>query len=702
MTQLSDYNVANTDEQDLPLRGNALPLEADHRIVRNDTEERRKHSLPSASTLNTLTNSIKNKPFGSQDRECIPLPSIPRSKAVEEAVMRKLSFSSTESILSDDAKVQVVIRIRPLGIPLGDGNDIDTDCYRLVSKTSLIVQPPKTSQAYRSTGTASAFEFTRIFSPSTAQPELFEETAKPILKLAFRGQNGLIFAYGVTNSGKTYTITGTDEHPGLLPRSLEFIFDQIKLRRRLSTDLKLEYHVTASYLEVYNECVYDLLIPIPSRRKNRRSLRLFDRDGKVHVQGLLEKRVHSFRQASDLLAMGKRNKQVAETKCNSDSSRGHCVFTIKIHRNDSTMVKSKLWSKISIVDLAGSERGTKTGATGIRLQEATKINGSLMNLMNCFETLRWNQQHPSHLQKIVPFRQSKLTKLFQESFVGRDSGPLVMIVAVNPSIQEFDETLRTLKYSAVARELVRPKQNASPSKKTKLAYNLDGRLLKRSRVGSARPVVSLLKVEAEQEIKPARESALDDAFAGESGVLEASACAKVDVVQPQIEPRGFGQPKERKDAETQTMETFASESENRELEQCNLTLRKRIAELEAESLRLEVDIRQEVASEMAQQLRQFKEQFKEQYKTQHGADKENIGACIDMTIDSDSTEKESLSDIVDPESAKAPLSVCRLRNQLQECEEEMKRMQNRHKEELIESAKKFKHRKSLRLRRMLL
>lgn len=239
---------------------------------------------------------------------------------------------------------------------------------------------------------------------------MFEDTTKPILKLAFQGQNGLIFAYGVTNSGKTYTITGTDENPGLLPRSLEFIFDQIKLRRRISTDSKLEYHVTASYLEVYNECVYDLLIPIPSRRK-RRSLRLSDRDGKVHVQGLLEKRIHSFSEANDLLVMGKRNKQVAETNCNSDSSRGHCVFTITLHRNDSTLVKSKLWSKISIVDLAGSERGTKTGATGIRLQEATKINGSLMNLMNCFETLRWNQQHPSHLQKIVPFRQSKLTKV---------------------------------------------------------------------------------------------------------------------------------------------------------------------------------------------------------------------------------------------------------------------------------------------------
>ncbi|CCI45886.1 unnamed protein product [Albugo candida] len=603
--------------------------------------------------------------------------------------MRKLSFSSTESIFSDESKVQVVIRIRPLCIPSANGNEIDTECYRLVSKTSLI-----TSQAYRSTGTASAFEFTRIFAPSTAQPELFEDTTKPILKLAFQGQNGLIFAYGVTNSGKTYTITGTDENPGLLPRSLEFIFDQIKLRRRISTDSKLEYHVTASYLEVYNECVYDLLIPIPSRRK-RRSLRLSDRDGKVHVQGLLEKRIHSFSEANDLLVMGKRNKQVAETNCNSDSSRGHCVFTITLHRNDSTLVKSKLWSKISIVDLAGSERGTKTGATGIRLQEATKINGSLMNLMNCFETLRWNQQHPSHLQKIVPFRQSKLTKLFQESFVGRDSGPLVMIVAVNPSIQEFDETLRTLKYSAVARELVRSKQNASPPKKLKLAYNLDGRLRKRCRVAPVRTVVSLPKADAIEERKEnntnlAQESVLRNASSEELAPIEAA---------KQLHPDSHDtrQPKRRKDAETQTTESFPFGMENLDLEECNRTLRKRIAELEAESLQLEVDIRQEVASEMAQQLRQFKEQFKNQFEKQHCADKKNSGTCADQAI-----ECESLSDAVDSDGAKAPSSVFRLRNQLQECEEEMQRMQTRHKEELIESVRKSKHRKSLRLRRMLL
>ncbi|KAL0582745.1 hypothetical protein ABG067_007303 [Albugo candida] len=658
MTILPAYNVENVDEQVVILRENAKSLDNDHQVVRKDTEERRKLSLPSASTLNTLTDPAKEKSSGLRDRETIPIPPLSHSKSIQEAVMRKLSFSSTESIFSDESKVQ-------------------------------------TSQAYRSTGTASAFEFTRIFAPSTAQPELFEDTTKPILKLAFQGQNGLIFAYGVTNSGKTYTITGTDENPGLLPRSLEFIFDQIRLRRRVSTDSKLEYHVTASYLEVYNECVYDLLIPIPSRRK-RRSLRLSDRDGKVHVQGLLEKRIHSFSEANDLLVMGKRNKQVAETNCNSDSSRGHCVFTITLHRNDSTLVKSKLWSKISIVDLAGSERGTKTGATGIRLQEATKINGSLMNLMNCFETLRWNQQHPSHLQKIVPFRQSKLTKLFQESFVGRDSGPLVMIVAVNPSIQEFDETLRTLKYSAVARELVRSKQNASPPKKLKLAYNLDGRLRKRCRVAPVGTVVSLPKADAIEERKEnntnlAQESVLRNASSEELAPIEAA---------KQLHPDSHDtrQPKRRKDAETQTTESFPFGMENLDLEECNRTLRKRIAELEAESLQLEVDIRQEVASEMAQQLRQFKEQFKNQFEKQHCADKKNSGTCADHQA----IECESLSDAVDSDGAKAPSSVFRLRNQLQECEEEMQRMQTRHKEELIESVRKSKHRKSLRLRRMLL
>ncbi|KAI9991525.1 hypothetical protein PInf_019219 [Phytophthora infestans] len=343
-------------------------------------------------------------------------------------------------------KVQIVIRLRPLEAAT---NETEPDCFRMLSDVSLLAQPPKTSQSYRSTGTATSFHFSRIFRQETQQTELFEATTRPVLDAAFDGKSGLVFAYGVTNSGKTYTISGSSEAPGVLPQSLQYVMDE--LPKRKDGDKQQVTKVTATYLEIYNENVYDLLSPA---LRKRRALRVQDCDGKIQVRGAVEKPIKTLEEGLELLEMGRRHKQMAETNCNSDSSRSHCVFTLHLYHQVSRF-SSELRSKVSIVDLAGSERGSKSGATGLRMQEASKINGSLMNLMRCLETLRWNQQHPPSLQKMVPFRESKLARIFQENLVGNDHGPLVMIVAVNPSSHEFDETLRTLKYSAVARELAK-------------------------------------------------------------------------------------------------------------------------------------------------------------------------------------------------------------------------------------------------------
>lgn len=343
-----------------------------------------------------------------------------------------------------------MIRIRPLiaekVVETGSNNRResagDAECFRVVSETAMIAQPPKvrvrvlcmlffvlawallqhkvgsysmlnaifncmwqTSQAYRSTGTATSFQFSRIFPPATAQRELFVSTTKPVIKAAFEGKSGLVFAYGVTNSGKTYTISGTEEKPGMLPRALKYVIKE--LTRRKENEANPIAQITASYLEIYNENVYDLLAA-PTHK--RRALRLQDCDGKIQVKGMLEKSIRSITDGEEILATGMKNKQVAETSCNMDSSRSHCVFTLHFYHKTS---KSGMVvrSKVSIVDLAGSERSAKTGATGLRMQEASKINSSLMNLMRCLETLRWNQQHPPALHKMVPFRESKLTRV---------------------------------------------------------------------------------------------------------------------------------------------------------------------------------------------------------------------------------------------------------------------------------------------------
>jgi hypothetical protein len=331
-------------------------------------------------------------------------------------IARKLSFSAALEKGAcdddvDDSKVQIVIRIRPLvteSMPENEHDDSHAsqeECFRVVSETALLAHPPKTSQSYRSTGTATSFHFSRIFTPLTAQQELFEATTRPVLEAAFAGKNGLVFAYGVTNSGKTYTITGTDEHAGVLPRALQFVMEE--LGRRKENEEAPVTKITASYLEIYNENVYDLLT---ATVRKRRALRLQDCDGKIQVRGMQERTLKSRKDAMELLATGKKNKQVAETNCNMDSSRSHCIFSLYFY-HQGPRGATALRSKVSIVDLAGSERSAKTGATGLRMQEASKINGSLMNLMRCLETMRWNQQHPVALHKMVPFRESKLTRV---------------------------------------------------------------------------------------------------------------------------------------------------------------------------------------------------------------------------------------------------------------------------------------------------
>ncbi|DBA01957.1 TPA: hypothetical protein N0F65_006690 [Lagenidium giganteum] len=558
-------------------------------------------------------------------------------------IARKLSFSAAIDAVDaqDVSKVQIVIRIRPQATKPLAADDADAaattqddDCFRVVSDTALIAYPPKTSQAYRSTGTATSFQFTRIFAPQTAQFELFEATTRPVLDAAFAGRNGLVFAYGVTNSGKTYTISGTDEQPGVLPRALHYVMESMQQRKENAQHQIAK--VTASYLEIYNDNVFDLLA-LPT--KKRRALRLQDCDGKIQVRALTEKPIRTLHDGEDLLIMGKNNKQVAETNCNTDSSRSHCVFTLSFYKQ-MTGSSSALFSKVSIVDLAGSERGAKTGATGIRMQEASKINGSLMNLMRCLETLRWNQHHPAQLQKMVPFRESKLTR---ENLVGRKQGPVVMIVAVNPSSYEFDETLRTLKYSAVARELV-PAQARPVTRRTARLYDLDGRLKKRRRAS----------IEAENE---------------NIGKSESRKTNSTTVSEP-----------DERDSRIEQLEALVGE-----LRKENGELRRDLAASNAAKLEMEMGIRAEVGSEMQNQLQQMRTYYNEMIERQQErvelatSARKRRHAATTLTSPA-SNSKRLTPSRADHEALER--TVRQLQEQLRESEAEMRRMRLKYEKEM--------------------
>ncbi|KAJ0395180.1 hypothetical protein ATCC90586_001941 [Pythium insidiosum] len=697
---------------------NALP------VIKEEAEWEPAHDSDE-SAMATAGSALDKKPPRRATAAAVAPALAPRRQSksrmsdAELDIARKLSFSAALGHRDvEEHKVQIVIRIRPP--PRADDKDKDDEgsgvepaaettrtrsrrrsssssnknndnnggsgcssvdeCFRVVSDTSLVAYPPKTSQAYRSTGTATSFQFSRIFSASTAQQELFEATTRPVLDAAFAGKNGLVFAYGVTNSGKTYTITGTEAQPGVLPRALQFVMEE--LGRRKENEESPVTTITASYVEIYNENVYDLLAA-PVRK--RRALRIQDCDGKIQVRGLAERPLRTVRDAMDALATGQRNKQVAETKCNLDSSRSHCIFSLYFY-GETEQSTCGLRSKVSIVDLAGSERGHKTGATGLRMQEASKINGSLMNLMRCLETLRWNQQHPVALHKMVPFRESKLTRLFQENLIGREQGPLVMIVAVNPSSHEFDETLRTLKYSAMARELVPQKQqqqqqpsNAGGRKSSTSYYDLDGRLRKRRRTSTegetdtaAAPAALKrdsfgrhMKREPAARKQPLR--ALRSRSDGEAAVA-AAAAAMVSALEVEVE--------------NQRTRMLALQQENEEL-------RVQLSQTNAEKLQMEVQIRAEIGNEMREQLQQIKAQYRDMLQQQRCRESESSSSSSSSSSSASSVSSSSSSIALEKERAAwgrersaMQQKVRQLQEQLAECEDEMQRIQARHQREL--------------------
>lgn len=591
-------------------------------------------------------------------------PSSAPSLTAEEvhAIVRKLSFSGVAMDDNEDeqqeqehAKVQIVIRLRPS--PEASEPDAEPDsasCFRVVSETALLAQPPKTSAAYRSTGTATSFHFSRIFRPHTQQTELFQATTRPVLDAALAGKSGLVFAYGVTNSGKTYTISGTDDAPGVLPQALQYVMDKLPACKEKSEQQVTK--VTATYIEIYNENVYDLLSPAV---RKRRALRVQDCDGKIQVRGAVEKPIKTLAEGLELLELGRRHKQMAETNCNSDSSRSHCVFTLHFYQQ--AHFATDLLSKVSIVDLAGSERGSKSGATGLRMQEASKINGSLMNLMRCLETLRWNQQHPPSLQKMVPFRESKLARLFQENLVGTDNGPLVMIVAVNPSSHEFDETLRTLKYSALARELVRTRtsipRKAAP---TATFYDLDGRLKKRRRPSVEAPVSHASRPPIDKSTKPtvatppaARAKARDRSSV--SGRRRHKSITKPKSIEVGTSPMESQRELAERDLHWAKMEL-----ENEEL-------RQQLAQVQVEKIQMEVRIRAEIGNEMREQLQQIRAQYQSMQRVPHE----------DLPSARKKRERQHAE-----ESEKLRAHVQELREKVRECEDEIQRIHKRHQAEL--------------------
>uniref|UniRef100_A0A671W5V9 Kinesin-like protein n=1 Tax=Sparus aurata TaxID=8175 RepID=A0A671W5V9_SPAAU len=412
--------------------------------------------------------------------------------------------------------VGVYCRVRPLGA------EDEECCIEVISSSTIQLHAPegfKTNRngEYKET----QYSFKRVFGVSISQMELFEHVAQPLVDDLIHGKNGLLFTYGVTGSGKTFTMTGSPGQGGLLPRSLDMIFNSIgpyqakryvfktddkngmevqnevdallerqrrennlpvpktpsarqKLDPEIADMIKPEeaykadgvdedssYSVFVSYIEIYNNYIYDLLEEtqedvIKPKPPQSRILRE-DQNHNMYVAGCMEVEVKSAEEAFQVFWKGQKKRKVANTCLNRESSRSHSVLIIKLAQapldaDGDNVLQDKnqvTVSQLCLVDLAGSERTGRTGAEGTRIREAGNINQSLLNLRTCIEILRENQMCGSN--RMVPYRDSKVTHLFKNYFDGE--GKVKMVVCVNPKADDYEETLLVMRFAEMTQEV---------------------------------------------------------------------------------------------------------------------------------------------------------------------------------------------------------------------------------------------------------
>uniref|UniRef100_A0A3P8U2B7 Kinesin family member 15 n=1 Tax=Amphiprion percula TaxID=161767 RepID=A0A3P8U2B7_AMPPE len=348
--------------------------------------------------------------------------------------------SATNTSVGDNDSIKVFVRVRPLTQGTGLTTDGDQSlCLTVTSPNTirLLSKPePRT------------FTYDHVADMETSQDSVFSSVAKNIVESCMNGYNGTIFAYGQTGSGKTFTMLGpseldnfTDELRGVIPRSFEYLFFLINREAERSGQSK-NFLCKCSFIEIYNEQIYDLL--------DTASASLFLRENikkGVFVEGAVEKFVNSAAEAYQVLSMGWRNRRVASTSMNRESSRSHAVFTMTLESKESiNEVVNIRMSQLNLVDLAGSERQKDTHTEGSRLKEASSINRSLMCLgqviMALVDVSNGKNRH-------ICYRDSKLTFLLRDSLGG--NAKTYIIANVHPGSKCFGETLSTLQFAQRAK-----------------------------------------------------------------------------------------------------------------------------------------------------------------------------------------------------------------------------------------------------------
>ncbi|XP_075783611.1 kinesin-like protein KIF21A isoform X7 [Pelodiscus sinensis] len=366
----------------------------------------------------------------------------------------------------DESSVRVAVRIRPqLAKEKIEG------CHICTSVT------PGEPQVFL--GKDKAFTFDYVFNIDSRQEEIYVHCVEKLIEGCFEGYNATVFAYGQTGAGKTYTMgTGfdvniTEEEQGIISRAVKHLFKCIEEKKQAAIKQDLpspEFKVNAQFLELYNEEVLDLFDTtrdIDAKNKKSNIKIHEDSTGGIYTVGVTTRTVNGEAEMMQCLKLGALSRTTASTQMNVQSSRSHAIFTIHLCQtrvcsaiDTDTVTDNKIISessqvqefetlsaKFHFVDLAGSERLKRTGATGERAKEGISINCGLLALGNVISALGDKSKKATH----VPYRDSKLTRLLQDSLGGNSQ--TVMIACVSPSDRDFMETLNTLKYANRARNI---------------------------------------------------------------------------------------------------------------------------------------------------------------------------------------------------------------------------------------------------------
>ncbi|XP_017904739.1 PREDICTED: centromere-associated protein E isoform X3 [Capra hircus] len=327
--------------------------------------------------------------------------------------------------MAEEGAVAVCVRVRPLN-NREEAPDKDTQVYWKTDNNTV----------FQVDGSKS-FNFDRVFHSTETTKNVYEEIAVPIIDSAIQGYNGTIFAYGQTASGKTYTMMGSQEYLGVIPRAIHDIFQKIKKFP------DREFLLRVSYMEIYNETITDLLC---DTQKMKPLIIREDFNRNVYVADLTEEVVYTSEMALKWITKGEKNRHYGITKMNQRSSRSHTIFRMILESREkgepSNFEGSVKVSHLNLVDLAGSERAAQTGAEGLRLKEGCNINRSLFILGQVIKKLSDGQ-----VGGFINYRDSKLTRILQNSLGG--NAKTRIICTITPV--SFDETLSTLQFASTAK-----------------------------------------------------------------------------------------------------------------------------------------------------------------------------------------------------------------------------------------------------------